>query len=113
VIGWHPLTLLSVERSVNSSVRLDGVLTLVDAKHVLPHLNEEKPKGEVNEALQQIAYADRLVLNKTDLVSPSTLEILLDTELLIMKHMLCSLRGASWHALIPMYEHSQNSRCGA
>ena len=34
----------------------------------------QKPEGVVNEALQQIAYADRLVLNKTDLVTPSELD---------------------------------------
>ena len=47
-----------------------GVVTLVDAKHVGRHLDEEKPGDAVNEALQQIAYADRIVLNKTDLVRP-------------------------------------------
>jgi hypothetical protein len=40
----------------------------VDAKHVELHLDEQKPEGVVNEALEQIAYADRVVLNKTDLV---------------------------------------------
>ena len=40
----------------------------VDAKHVEQHLDEEKPEGVVNEAVEQIAYADRIVLNKTDLV---------------------------------------------
>ena len=47
---------------------LDGVLTLVDAKHVMRHLDEVKPEGIVNEALAQVAYADRIILNKTDLV---------------------------------------------
>lgn len=32
------------------------------------HLDEQKPEGVVNEALEQIAYADRVILNKTDLV---------------------------------------------
>jgi hypothetical protein len=41
----------------------------VDAKHVELHLDEQKPEGVVNEALEQIAYADRVILNKTDLVS--------------------------------------------
>lgn len=50
------------------NIRLDGVVTLVDAKHVGQHLDEEKPGDVVNEALQQIAYADRIVLNKMDLV---------------------------------------------
>ena len=49
---------------------LDGVLTLVDAKHVMRHLDEQKPEGVVNEALAQVAYADRIILNKTDLVGP-------------------------------------------
>lgn len=47
---------------------LDGVLTLVDAKHIGQHLDEKKPDGVVNEAISQVAYADRIILNKTDLV---------------------------------------------
>jgi G3E family GTPase len=50
----------------------------VDAKHVELHLDEQKPEGVVNEALEQIAYADRVILNKTDLVEPSDLERLED-----------------------------------
>lgn len=34
----------------------------------------QKPEGVVNEALQQIAYADRIVLNKIDLVSAEQLQ---------------------------------------
>lgn len=44
------------------------MLTLVDAKHIGQHLDEVKPDGVVNEALSQVAYADRIILNKTDLV---------------------------------------------
>lgn len=51
---------------------LDGVLTLVDAKHVGQHLDEEKEEGVVNEAIAQVAYADRIILNKTDLVRMRT-----------------------------------------
>lgn len=40
----------------------------VDAKHVELHLDEQKAEGVVNEAVEQIAYADRVILNKTDLV---------------------------------------------
>merc|ERR1712190_145275 len=47
---------------------LDGILTLVDAKHIIEHLDEEKPEGVENEAVEQIAFADRILLNKTDLV---------------------------------------------
>ncbi|KAK9807885.1 hypothetical protein WJX72_012232 [[Myrmecia] bisecta] len=57
-------------------MRLDGVVTLVDAKHVTQHLDEVKPDDTVNEALEQIAYADRIILNKTDLVSAQELDVL-------------------------------------
>ena len=49
-------------------------MTLVDAKHIEIHLDEEKPEGVENEALEQIAFADRIVINKTDLVSDVDLE---------------------------------------
>lgn len=45
-----------------------GIPLQVDAKHVERHLDEQKPDGVVNEAVEQIAYADRVILNKTDLV---------------------------------------------
>ena len=41
---------------------------MVDAKHVHKRLDDEVPAGAINEALEQIAYADRIILNKTDLV---------------------------------------------
>lgn len=43
-------------------------MTVVDAKHVQLHLNKDSDKSDGNEALEQIAYADRIVLNKIDLV---------------------------------------------
>merc|ERR1712232_1350795 len=53
---------------VQQSMCLDGILTLVDAKHIIQHLDEEKPEGGENEAVEQIAFADRILLNKCDLV---------------------------------------------
>jgi len=53
---------------VNENMRLDGILTLVDAKHIIQHLDDEKPEGVENEAVEQIAFADRILLNKCDLV---------------------------------------------
>jgi len=46
---------------------------VVDAKHIAQHLDEEKPDGAVNESIQQIAFADRILLNKVDLVSQAEL----------------------------------------
>ena len=50
-----------------------GIVTLVDAKHIEQHLDEEKPEGAENEAVEQVAFADRLLLNKVDLVSEADL----------------------------------------
>lgn len=52
------------EENIFNEVKLDGVVTLVDAKHAGFHLDEVKPKGVVNEAVEQIAYADRIIVNK-------------------------------------------------
>lgn len=62
-----------LEPELQDGLRLDGVVTLVDAKHINLHLDEQKPDGAVNEAIQQVAFADRIVVNKTDLVSPEEL----------------------------------------
>lgn len=59
---------------VQANMTLDGILTVVDAKHVLEHLREEKPDGVVNESVEQIAFADRILLNKTDLVTAEYLD---------------------------------------
>jgi len=53
---------------VQQHMRLDGILTLVDAKHIIQHLDDKKADGVVNEAIEQVAFADRLLLNKCDLV---------------------------------------------
>ena len=50
--------------------RLDAIVTLVDAKHILLHL------GESDEAQKQVAFADVILLNKTDLVTPAELNSL-------------------------------------
>jgi len=63
---------------VQTNMRLDGILTLVDAKHIIQHLDEEKPDGVENEAVEQIAFADRILLNKCDLVDSE--EDLLEVE---------------------------------
>jgi len=63
-----------VEQSVAAFARLDGIITLVDAKHIEQHLDEEKPEGAENEAVEQVAFADRILLNKVDLVAEAELE---------------------------------------
>merc|ERR1740129_431062 len=62
-----------VDPTVEALFRLDGIVTLIDAKHIEQHLDEEKPDGVENEAVEQVAFADRLLLNKCDLVLESDL----------------------------------------
>jgi G3E family GTPase len=47
---------------------LDAIITLVDARHIERHLDEMKEPGE------QVAFADVILLNKTDLVTEAELE---------------------------------------
>jgi G3E family GTPase len=65
-----------VDDDVAGALRLDAIVTLVDARHALGHLDEVKPEGVENEAVEQVAFADRLVLTKTDLVDDSDIETL-------------------------------------
>jgi len=57
-----------VEEAIASKFEIDAVVTVVDAKHIIQHLNEVKPKDVENEAVEQVAFADRIMLNKIDLV---------------------------------------------
>lgn len=63
-----------VDQDMAKLCRLDSIITFIDAKFTLQHLNEQKPEGVENEAHEQVAFADVLVLNKTDLVSKEELE---------------------------------------
>lgn len=64
------------DEQISRYVKLDGVVTLVDCKHAMQHLNEVKPRFVVNEAVEQVAYADRIILNKIDLVNDADVEAL-------------------------------------
>jgi G3E family GTPase len=63
-----------VDDNVKACFRLDGIVTLIDAKHIEQHLDEVKPEGAETEAVEQVAFADRMLLNKTDLVTEEELD---------------------------------------
>jgi len=62
-----------VDDEVRSQLALDAIVTVVDAKHLPQHLDDDKPEGVENEAIEQLAFADRILLNKVDLVDSADL----------------------------------------
>jgi G3E family GTPase len=56
-----------MDEDVQAQTRLDAVVTLVDSKHVDRH-------WDADEVQEQIAFADVILLNKTDLVDGATLD---------------------------------------
>ena len=55
------------------TIRVDGIVTMVDAKHVDIHLDGFGPDRPDSRVVDQILCADRIVLNKTDLVGADAL----------------------------------------
>ncbi|MEL6457068.1 MAG: GTP-binding protein [Cyanobacteria bacterium J06621_15] len=56
-----------VDEDMREQLLLDAVVTVVDAKHISQH-------WDADEAQEQIAFADVILINKTDLVSSEQLE---------------------------------------
>ncbi|CAK9096863.1 COBW domain-containing protein 1 (Cobalamin synthase W domain-containing protein 1) [Durusdinium trenchii] len=54
---------------VTQDLRLDAVVTVADSKNLPKRLDDTVEEGKVNEAFQQVAFADKIILNKLDLVS--------------------------------------------
>ena len=63
-----------VDDDIKTFYKLDSVITLVDSKHILERLAEEKPEGVENEAVEQVAFADKILLNKIDLSTEEELQ---------------------------------------
>jgi len=83
-----------VDDDLRDLFSLDGIVTLVDAKHVQLHLEDS------NECKEQIAFADVLVLNKTDLVTDAELDAL-ERRVTSMNTMAKVLRAHNANVPIP------------
>ncbi|MFL5037433.1 MAG: CobW family GTP-binding protein, partial [Microvirga sp.] len=57
------------DEEIKEKVRLDGVVTVVDCKHVALHWGDREVK-------EQIAFADVVLLNKTDLAPAAEVDLL-------------------------------------
>lgn len=70
-----------VDEGLGSTIYLDGIVTLVDAKNILASLDEPTPNDDDNDhdgplvttAHLQISHADVIVINKSDLVTSDAL----------------------------------------
>ncbi|CAO2830225.1 unnamed protein product [Amaranthus hypochondriacus] len=68
----NPAPLASVlwlDDQLESSVRLDSIITVVDAKNLPHQLKQRADSSSFPEAYNQIAFADVVILNKVDLIS--------------------------------------------
>ncbi|TPX61603.1 hypothetical protein CcCBS67573_g08907 [Chytriomyces confervae] len=65
-----------LDDAVQSDIYLDGIVTLIDSKHALADLNAVKEDGRINECVKQIAMSDRIIFNKSDLVSAEDMAVL-------------------------------------
>lgn len=82
-----------MDDEIRDEFSLDGIVTLVDAAHI------EQQLGRSDESTEQIAFADVLVLNKTDLVEAGALDRL-EARLREMNRMARLVR--SERALLPV-----------
>ena len=57
-----------MDDEIRDEFELDGIVTLIDAAHI------DQQLGRSDESTEQVAFADVLVLNKSDLVEPAALD---------------------------------------
>ena len=57
-----------VDDEMKQRMALDGIVTLVDTKHIWQHIDDS------DEAKEQVAFADVILLNKIDLVPPADVD---------------------------------------
>ena len=63
-----------VDDEVLDEVALDAIVTLIDSKHIEQHLDDIRYDGINNQAVDQIVSADRIIVNKIDLVDDETVQ---------------------------------------
>ena len=63
-----------VDDEILDQVALDAIVTLIDSKHIEQHLDDVRYDGVNSQAVDQIISADRVIVNKVDLVDGGTVE---------------------------------------
>ncbi|OMJ21603.1 COBW domain-containing protein 1 [Smittium culicis] len=75
-------SMLWTNEELGSNIKLDGIVTLVDGHNILKELSYEPTSIDkknsqnqlFNDIQAQVAYADRIIINKIDLISPEVYE---------------------------------------
>lgn len=102
---------LYIDDKCKMQMRLDGVITVVDSKHFSMHLNQQKDgldklsnsssqsaHGGPSEARLQVAFADRILMNKSDLLASDPAEL---------DKVIGSVQVINPHAKLFVCEHSR------
>jgi G3E family GTPase len=92
-----------LDEALESRIQLDGIVTVVDAVHI------EQQLQETVEASQQIAYADRILLNKIDLL-PDEAEVERLINVIRSIHPTAAIRPSTFSA-VPDLEWILNAEC--
>lgn len=83
-----------VDDELRDQYEMDGIITVIDAKHVLLHIDSSE------ECKKQIAFADVILLNKTDLVQPEAL-LLLEKRIKAINHLAVIHKTENCNIAIP------------
>ncbi len=67
-----------VDDPVLDHVTLDAIVALIDSAHIEQHLDDVRYDGIDNQAVDQIVSADRLIINKVDLVDDESVARIAD-----------------------------------
>jgi G3E family GTPase/ankyrin repeat protein len=74
-----PVAYTFTNTEISADFRVDSIVCVVDSKHISQHLHDDsRGENDVNEAVQQVAFADRILLNKIDLVTAAEKQTVID-----------------------------------
>jgi G3E family GTPase len=93
-----------LDDALESRLQLDGIVTLVDAFHILQQLEDTE------EAAQQVAYADRLLVNKMDLLQDNPNQMERVTQALRALHPTAPMQTTTY-SQVPNLDWILNANC--
>ncbi|XP_078442730.1 cobalamin biosynthesis CobW-like protein [Wolffia australiana] len=86
-------SILWLDDQLESAVKLDSIITVVDARNLRQQIDEYRFSSSFPEAYTQIAYADIILLNKVDLISSDEFGLSMSEYLKDLEKDLCSINS--------------------